>query len=105
MCCGRGCEDRSRQETRSRRRWRELTVSGMELVIHQVFLAVDEPQAALEFYRDVLGFEVRKDVGHAGMRWITVGPKGQPLTSIVLEPPAVDPGLTQEERQTIVEMM
>jgi uncharacterized glyoxalase superfamily protein PhnB len=39
------------------------------------------------------------------MRWITVGPVGQPQTSIVLHPPAVDPGLTEDERRTIAEMM
>ena len=39
------------------------------------------------------------------MRWITVGPKGQPGTSIVLYPPAADPGVTDDERRTITEMM
>jgi predicted enzyme related to lactoylglutathione lyase len=39
------------------------------------------------------------------MRWITVGPPDQPGTSIVLHPPAADPGVTDDERRTIVEMM
>jgi predicted enzyme related to lactoylglutathione lyase len=77
----------------------------MDISIHSSFLAHDDPEAALGFYRDVLGFEVRGDVGYQGMRWITVGPAGQPGTSIVLHPPAVDPGITDEERRTIVEMM
>lgn len=77
----------------------------MDISIHSSFLAQDDPEAALGFYRDVLGFEVRGDVGYQGMRWITVGPPGQPGTSIVLHPPAVDPGITDEERRTIVEMM
>ena len=77
----------------------------MDITIHSSFLAHDDPEAALGFYRDVLGFEVRGDVGYQGMRWITVGPTGQPGTSIVLHPPAVDPGITDEERRTIVEMM
>ena len=77
----------------------------MDLTIHSSFLPHDDPEAALGFYRDVLGFEVRGDVGYQGMRWITVGPVGQPGTSIVLHPPAVDPGITDEERRTIVEMM
>jgi len=77
----------------------------MDITIHSSFLAHDDPEAALGFYRDVLGFEVRNDVGYQGMRWITVGPTGQPGTSIVLHPPAVDPGITDEERRTIVEMM
>ncbi len=59
----------------------------------------------MAFYRDVLGFEVRLDVGYENMRWITVGPADQPDTAIVLHPPAVDPGITDEERQTIAEMM
>ncbi|MBA8954178.1 VOC family protein [Actinomadura namibiensis] len=77
----------------------------MGINIHASFLPHDDPDASLVFYRDVLGFEVRNDVGYDGMRWITVGPKGQPETSIVLQPPAADPGVTDEERRTIAEMM
>ncbi|CAM5512431.1 VOC family protein [Streptomyces fumanus] len=77
----------------------------MDITIHTAFLPQDDPEAALAFYRDTLGFEVRKDVGYQGMRWITVGPPGQPGTSIVLHPPAADPGITDDERRTIAEMM
>ncbi|NIY63458.1 VOC family protein [Streptomyces malaysiensis] len=77
----------------------------MDLTIHWTFLPHDDPDASLAFYRDTLGFEIRKDVGYDGMRWLTVGPVGQPGTSIVLEPPALDPGITDDERRTIVEMM
>ncbi|SDN39850.1 VOC family protein [Allokutzneria albata] len=77
----------------------------MDLNIHASFLPQDDPEAALAFYRDTLGFEVRNDVGYNGLRWITVGPVGQPRTSIVLHPPAVDPGITEDERRTITEMM
>ncbi|ATL80968.1 VOC family protein [Streptomyces samsunensis] len=77
----------------------------MDLTIHWTFLPHDDPDASLAFYRDTLGFEIRKDVGYDGMRWLTVGPAGQPGTSIVLEPPALDPGITDDERRTIVEMM
>jgi uncharacterized glyoxalase superfamily protein PhnB len=77
----------------------------MSLKILHSFLPHNDPDAALAFYRDVLGFEVRNDVGYEGMRWITVGPPGQPDTSIVLTPPAVDPGITDDERRTIHEMM
>ncbi|HZA72152.1 MAG TPA: VOC family protein [Propionibacteriaceae bacterium] len=77
----------------------------MDISIHYTFLPHDDPDAALAFYRDTLGFEVRNDVGYAGMRWITVGPPGQPDTSIVLHPPGADPGITDEERRTIAEMM
>jgi catechol 2,3-dioxygenase-like lactoylglutathione lyase family enzyme len=77
----------------------------MDITIHSSFLPHNDPEAALAFYRDALGFEVRLDVGYEGMRWITVGPAGQPDTAIVLHPPAVDPGITDDERQMIVEMM
>ena len=77
----------------------------MDLSIHSTFLPHNDPEAALVFYRDVLGFELRNDVAHGGMRWITVGPPGQPETSIVLHPPGVGRGITDEERQTIAEMM
>jgi uncharacterized glyoxalase superfamily protein PhnB len=77
----------------------------MDITISASFLPHTDPEASLAFYRDVLGFEVRNDVGYDGMRWITVGPVGQPGTSIVLEPPVADPGVTEDERQTIVEMM
>jgi catechol 2,3-dioxygenase-like lactoylglutathione lyase family enzyme len=77
----------------------------MDITIHSSFLPHTDPDASLAFYRDVLGFEVRLDVGYEAMRWITVGPPGQPETSIVLAPPAVDPGITEDERRTITEMM
>ncbi|UUN30878.1 VOC family protein [Streptomyces sp. FIT100] len=77
----------------------------MDITIHWTFLPHDDPEASLAFYRDILGFEVRNDVGYDGMRWITVGPVGQPGTSIVLEPPAADPGVTEDERRMIVAMM
>jgi catechol 2,3-dioxygenase-like lactoylglutathione lyase family enzyme len=77
----------------------------MNLTIHCTFLPADDPEKSLAFYRDVLGFEVRNDVGYGGMRWITIGPVGRPETSIVLEPPAIEPGLTDDERRTIVELM
>jgi uncharacterized glyoxalase superfamily protein PhnB len=80
-------------------------MTAMDLTIHQAYLPHDDPDAALAFYRDTLGFEVRNDVGYRGMRWITVGPAGQPGTSIVLHPPGADPGVTDDERRTIAEMM
>lgn len=77
----------------------------MTINIHSSFLPQDDPDAALGFYRDTLGFEVRNDVGYNGMRWITVGPVDQPGTSIVLYPPAATPGITDDEQRTISEMM
>ena len=77
----------------------------MDVTISASFLPHDDPDAALAFYRDTLGFEVRLDVGYEGKRWITVGPPDQPGTSIVLHPPAADPGITEDERRVITEMM
>jgi len=77
----------------------------MDISIYQAFLPHDDPEKTVAFYRDTLGFEVRNDVEYEGMHWITVGPPDQPATSIVLHPPAADPGITDEERQTISEMM
>jgi uncharacterized glyoxalase superfamily protein PhnB len=78
----------------------------MDITIHSSFLPHADPDASLAFYRDALGFEVRLDVGYDGMRWITVGPPGQPDTNIVLQPPVVDGcGITDDERRTITEMM
>ena len=80
-------------------------MSVMDITIHASFLPHDDPDTALAFYRDVLGFEVLNDVGYEGMRWITVGPAGQPNVNIVLDPPAANPGITDDERRTIAEMM
>ncbi|WP_157009175.1 VOC family protein [Agromyces laixinhei] len=77
----------------------------MDITIHSSFLPHIDPDASVAFYRDALGFEVRDDVEYEGMRWVTVGPVGQPGISIVLEPPAADPGITDDEHDLIVEMM
>ena len=80
-------------------------MTDMNITINASFLPHTDPEASLAFYREVLGFEVRLDVGGGAMRWITVGPVGQPDTSIVLTPPALDPGITDDERRVILEMM
>ena len=77
----------------------------MSITIHYTFLPTDDAEKSLAFYRDALDFEVRNDVAYGKLRWVTIGPAGQPETSIVLHPPAVDPGLTDEERRTIAELM
>ena len=80
-------------------------MTAMDITIYSSFLPQNDPEAAIAFYRDTLGFEVRLDVGYGGMRWITVGPVDQPDTSIVLYPPGADPGTTEDERRTVAEMM
>lgn len=77
----------------------------MDITIHNAFLPHTDGEAALGFYRDILGFDVRNDVGYNGMRWLTLGHPNQPGTSLVLTPPAADPGVTDEERRTVTEMM
>jgi catechol 2,3-dioxygenase-like lactoylglutathione lyase family enzyme len=80
-------------------------VTAIDITIHASFLPHDDPDASLAFYRDTLGFEVRSDVERDRMHWITVGPPDQPGTSLVLYPPAATPGITDDERRTIAEMM
>src|SRR3954467_14707937 len=86
----------------------------MDITIHQPLLPHDDPDASLAFYRDTLGFEVRNDVEYGGMHWITVGPRDPPRTSlrpsqpgpsIVRSPPGATPGITDDERRTVAEMM
>jgi predicted enzyme related to lactoylglutathione lyase len=77
----------------------------MNITIRWTFLPHTDPDASLAFYRDTLGFTVHNDVGQGTMRWITVGPADPAGTAIVLTPPAVDPGITDDERRTIAEMM
>ena len=77
----------------------------MDVTIFQALLPHDDNDASLAFYRDILGFEVRNDVEYGGMHWLTVGPPDQPGTSIVLYPPAATPGVTDEERRIVAEMM
>ena len=97
--------DETGQESRSTRQLGVRSVTVMDITIHSSFLPHNDADAALAFYRDLLGFEVRNDVGYNGMRWLTVGPADQPETSIVLTPTGVTPGVTDEERRTIAEMM
>ncbi|MGW0881050.1 VOC family protein [Streptomyces sp. NPDC002671] len=78
-------------------------VSGVKLA--QCFIAVDDHDKALAFYRDVLGLEVRNDVGFEGMRWVTLGSPLQPDVEIVLEPPGADPDASPADRQAMAELL
>ncbi|WAU84979.1 VOC family protein [Streptomyces sp. Qhu-G9] len=77
----------------------------MDLKISQCFISVDDHDLALAFYRDVLGLEVRNDVGFEGMRWVTVGPPLQPDVEIVLEPPLADPNAPEADRRAVTELL
>ena len=80
-------------------------MAAMDITIHSSMLPQTDHEASLAFYRDKLGFEVRNEVEYGGMHWITLGPPDQPDTAIVLYPPDADPGMTEDERRTIAEMM
>src|SRR5438093_3700284 len=98
--------DQTGQESRSEGRRAAASLIVMsDITIHASFLPHDDPEASVAFYRDTLGFQVRMDVEYGGMHWITVGPADQPGTSIVLYPPAATPGITEDERRTVAEMM
>ena len=97
--------DETDQESRSANLRAAPSVIAMDITIHSSFLPHDDPEESLAFYRDSLGFEVRLDVGGGKMRWVTVGPPDQPDTNIVLYPPSATPGLTDDERRIIAEMM
>ncbi|GAA3831510.1 VOC family protein [Sphaerisporangium flaviroseum] len=71
----------------------------MDLSVKYTFLEVDDHEAALAFYRDALGLEVRQDVAMEGARWLTVGPAAQPELGIVLQTAGV--GRPDEDGQTI----
>jgi uncharacterized glyoxalase superfamily protein PhnB len=102
--CGKA-SDQTDQESRSAGRSAAPSVIAMDITIHSSFLPHENPEESVAFYRDTLGFEVRLDVGGGKMRWITVGPPNQPDTNVVLYPPSATPGLTDDERRLIAEMM
>jgi catechol 2,3-dioxygenase-like lactoylglutathione lyase family enzyme len=97
--------DQTDQESRSAGHRAAPSMTAMDITIHASFLPHNDPDASLTFYRDALGFEVRNNVGYGGRSWITVGPAADPDTSIVLYPPFAAPGITDDERRTIAEMM
>jgi len=77
----------------------------MDIKLSHTFLAVDDPDKAVEFYRDVLGLEIRDDVRYGKMRWVTIGSPSQPEVDIVLEPPAVNPNMSAEDRSAVADLM
>ncbi|MDG4826112.1 VOC family protein [Asanoa sp. WMMD1127] len=77
----------------------------MAISLSTCFIAVDDFDKAIAFYRDVLGMEVRNDVGFEGMRWVTVGSPEQPGVDIVLEPPLADPNASPADKQNMSELL
>jgi catechol 2,3-dioxygenase-like lactoylglutathione lyase family enzyme len=80
-------------------------VTAMDLRLSHTFIAVDDHDKALGFYRDVLGLEVKTDVGFEGMRWVTLSPPAQPEIEIVLEPPSGDPNASPADKQALTELL
>jgi catechol 2,3-dioxygenase-like lactoylglutathione lyase family enzyme len=58
----------------------------MTVTISAMFILVSDPDEALVFYRDALGFEVRNDVSSDGFRWVTVGAPGQDVDIVLSQP-------------------
>ena len=77
----------------------------MDIKLSQCFIAVDDHDKALAFYRDALGLEVRNDVGFEGMRWVTVGAPSQPDVEIVLEPPLAHPNASPADKELMAELL
>jgi len=77
----------------------------MNVQLANCFLSVDDHEKAIAFYRDALGFEVRNDVQAYGMRWTTLGSPSQPDVSVVLEPPAADPGISASDRTALGDLL
>ncbi len=77
----------------------------MDVKLQNCFLSVDDHEKAIAFYRDALGWEVRNDVSAYGMRWVTMGAPSQPDVSVVLEPPAADPGISASDREAIGDLL
>ncbi|HET6380474.1 MAG TPA: VOC family protein [candidate division Zixibacteria bacterium] len=77
----------------------------MDIRLQDCFVAVDDHDKAIAFYRNALGLEVRNDVSAYGMRWVTLGSPAQPEVNIVLEPPAADPGISQADREIMADLL
>jgi len=93
------------QESRSTGGRNGPIVNDMDITIHTTFLPHTDAEASLAFYRDQLGFELIQDVGQGDMRWLTLVAPAQPDVRLVLTPPVADPGVSEDERRTIVELM
>ncbi|MGY3677974.1 putative enzyme related to lactoylglutathione lyase [Streptomyces sp. TE33382] len=81
------------------------SVKRMDITLSQCFIAVDDHDKALAFYRDALGLEVRNDVGFEGMRWVTLGAPSQPDVDIVLEPPLANPDASPADKAVMAELL
>lgn len=71
----------------------------MPVTVSTMFISVEDPEAALAFYRDALGLEVRNDVKAGEFRWVTVGAPGQDVDIVLSHPHG---GRTQAEGDALL---
>ncbi|MFZ0214489.1 MAG: VOC family protein [Candidatus Dormiibacterota bacterium] len=75
----------------------------MTISLGRVHVLVDDPDAALSFYRDTLGVTVRSEVARDGFRWITLVTDSQPEIEIVLSQPHA--GRSQEDGDALAALL
>lgn len=75
----------------------------MNVSLSTVHIYVDDPDAALGFYRDTLGLTVSDEVANEGFRWITLVTESQPEIKIVLSQPHA--GRSQEDGDPLAALL
>ncbi|MEU6228729.1 VOC family protein [Streptomyces sp. NPDC047042] len=75
----------------------------MDIALQYCHITVNDPDEALGFYRDALGFEVRNDVASGEHRWVTLGSSAQPDLELVLSQPHA--GRSQADGDTLQELL
>ena len=75
----------------------------MTISLSAVHIIVDDPDAALAFYRDTLGLTVRNEVARDGFRWITLVTDSQPEIMIVLSQPHA--GRSQQDGDALATLL
>ena len=75
----------------------------MDIALQYCHITVNDPDEALAFYRDALGFEVRNDVASGGFRWVTLGSPAQPDLELVLSEPHA--GRSQADGDALQELL
>jgi catechol 2,3-dioxygenase-like lactoylglutathione lyase family enzyme len=75
----------------------------MTVSLSTVHIYVDDPDAALGFYRDTLGLTLSDEVANEGFRWITLVTDSQPEIKIVLSQPHA--GRSQEDGDALAALL
>ncbi|GIJ52114.1 lyase [Virgisporangium aliadipatigenens] len=77
----------------------------MNVRLQHCFIAVDDHDKAIHFYRDLLGLEITNDVAYEGMRWVSMTPPAQPEIQIVLENPDASPDASAADREILKDLL